>query len=55
MKNKIVIGYDKVKKVEVGAGLPLAFFGGPCAIESKDHAFFMAEAIGKICKRLDVP
>ena len=54
MKNKIVIGYDKVKKVEVGKGLPLAFFGGPCAIETKDHAFYMAEAIGKILSLIHI-
>ena len=49
MNNKIItIGYGKVKKVEVGHRLPLAFFGGPCAIETKDHAFFMADAIGEI-------
>ena len=34
----IEIGYGGVKRVSVGEGLPLAFFGGPCAIESKDHA-----------------
>ena len=56
MNNKVItIGYDKVKKVKVGAGLPLVFFGGPCAIETKDHAFFMADAIGEICAKLDVP
>jgi 2-dehydro-3-deoxyphosphooctonate aldolase (KDO 8-P synthase) len=56
MNNKIItIGYGKVEKVEVGNNLPLAFFGGPCAIESKDHAFFMAEAIGEICEKLNVP
>ena len=52
---KIVIGYGNVNKVSVGAKEPLAFFGGPCAIESKDHAFFMADAIGKICRKLSVP
>jgi len=56
MNNKIItIGYDKVKKVEVGGNRPLAFFGGPCAIESKDHAFFMANAISEICEKLNVP
>jgi len=50
------IGYDKnVKKVTIGNGSPLALIGGPCAIESKDHAFFMAEAIGKIVDDLNVP
>ena len=52
---KIIIGYGNVKKVKVGYKEPLAFFGGPCAIETKDHAFFMADAIGKICEKLDVP
>jgi 2-dehydro-3-deoxyphosphooctonate aldolase (KDO 8-P synthase) len=51
----ISIGYGSVKKVTVGSGLPLAFFGGPCAIESRDHAFFMAEKINKICVKLDIP
>lgn len=51
---KIIIGYGSVKKVMVGDKEPLAFFGGPCAIESKDHALFMADAIGKICEKLGV-
>lgn len=25
------VGYGKVKKVKIGAKLPLAFIGGPCA------------------------
>jgi len=56
MITKIIeVGYGKVKKVKIGAKLPLAFIGGPCAIESKDHAFKMADAIGKICLKLDIP
>ena len=51
----IEVGYGKVKKVKIGAKLPLAFIGGPCAIESKDHAFKMADAIGEICLKLDIP
>ena len=50
------IGHDaKVKKISIGPGNPLALIGGPCAIESKDHAFFMAEAIGKIVTELNIP
>jgi 2-dehydro-3-deoxyphosphooctonate aldolase (KDO 8-P synthase) len=49
------IGYGKVKPVTIGNKEPLVFFGGPCAIESKDHAFKMAEEIGSICKRVDIP
>jgi 2-dehydro-3-deoxyphosphooctonate aldolase (KDO 8-P synthase) len=57
IKPKVVeIGYDqKVKKVVIGEGYPLALIGGPCAIESRDHAFFMAESIGKIVDELKIP
>ncbi len=49
------IGYGDVKTINIGFDVPLVFFGGPCAIESKDHAFKMAEEIGSICKRVDIP
>ena len=50
MKSKIIeIGYGEVKKVQVGGNLPLAFVGGPCAIENRDHALFMAASIAEIC------
>lgn len=56
MVNKVVsIGYGRVDKVLVGDLNPLAFFGGPCAIESRDHSLFMAEAITEITKRLQIP
>ena len=46
MVNKIIeVGYGKISSVKIGKNLPLAFIGGPCAIESKDHAFFMAKEI----------
>jgi 2-dehydro-3-deoxyphosphooctonate aldolase (KDO 8-P synthase) len=52
----IKIGYDdNVAKVNVGSGQPLALFGGPCAIESRDHAFYMADAIGKIVNEIGIP
>src|SRR5690349_1577788 len=51
----IEVGYGAVPKVRIGDGLPLVFIGGPCAIESRDHAFKMARLIGDICRRLDVP
>jgi len=55
MVNKIIeVGYGKVNKVRIGDKLPLAFIGGPCAIESRDHAFMMAEAIGKICQKIGI-
>ena len=51
----IEIGYGDVKRVKIGRGLPLAYIGGPCAIESRDHTLRMASAIAEICERLDMP
>ena len=53
-KKLLEIGYGNVKKVKIGERLPLAFIGGPCAIESRDHAFMMAESIGRICDRVGI-
>ena len=56
MEQKIVkVGYGKVNKVKIGGTLPLVFVGGPCAIETRDHAMFMAESIMEICEKLDIP
>jgi len=52
---KIEIGYGNVKKVIIGDDLPLAFVGGPCAIENRDHAFLIADMINKICNKLKIP
>lgn len=55
MEQKLVtVGYGDVKKVQIGGLLPLAFVGGPCAIENRDHALFMAESIAEICEKLDI-
>ena len=51
----IEVGYGDVTRVKIGANLPLVFIGGPCAIESRDHAFKMADIIGKIVQELDIP
>jgi 2-dehydro-3-deoxyphosphooctonate aldolase (KDO 8-P synthase) len=51
----IEVGYGRVAKIKIGSRLPLVFIGGPCAIESRDHAFMMAGAIKKICDRLSIP
>ena len=57
MKNKKVInvGYGKVNKIRIGDNHPLVFILGPCAIESRDHAFLMAELISNICNKTGVP
>ena len=53
--NTVEVGYGKVNKVKVGYKLPLVFIGGPCAIENEDHAFKMANDIGEICLKLNIP
>ncbi len=55
VKRILEVGYGSVTKVKIGDRLPLAFIGGPCAIESREHAFKMAEAIGNICRRVGMP
>jgi len=56
MGNKnIEVGYGSVNKVTIGPKQPLVFIGGPCAIESKEHAFKMADIIGEVCVKLSIP
>lgn len=56
MEQKIVkVGYGNVNKIEIGGTRPLVFVGGPCAIESREHALIMAESISEICSKLDIP
>lgn len=38
----------------IGDNPDITFIGGPCAIESLDHSLFMAEAIDKICNKLNI-
>ena len=51
----LTVGYGKVKPVIIGKNQPLVFIGGPCAIEGRDHSFYMAEKIGNICSKLNIP
>jgi 2-dehydro-3-deoxyphosphooctonate aldolase (KDO 8-P synthase) len=51
---KIKIGYGSVNKFEISKSSPLTFIGGPCAIESNDHALYMADKINEICKKLKI-
>ena len=52
---QLSVGSGPVKKVLIGENLPLVFIGGPCAIESRDHALSMASKIDGICSKLGVP
>lgn len=56
MASKIInVGYGRVRRVSIGGRLPLVFIGGPCAIESRDHAFMLSDRISKICDSLKIP
>ena len=55
MNKKIIkIGYGKVTKIKIGDSLPLVFIGGPCAIETREHAFKMAKEIKTICNKVGI-
>jgi 2-dehydro-3-deoxyphosphooctonate aldolase (KDO 8-P synthase) len=51
----ITVGDSSVTAVSIGGDHPLAFIGGPCAIESRDHCLKMAEATKKVCEKVGVP
>jgi 2-dehydro-3-deoxyphosphooctonate aldolase (KDO 8-P synthase) len=48
MTNAIV----RARDVCFGNALPLSLIAGPCQMESRDHAFMMAERLKEICQRL---
>ncbi len=50
----IIIGSPKTNQVKIGQSEPLVFIGGPCAIESREHAFMMAEKIKNICEKVGI-
>ena len=39
----------KIGNIPVGGNNPLTFILGPCQLENRDHAMFMAEKITKLC------
>ena len=46
MVNSSVVNFGDIS---VGGDNPLLFILGPCQLESRDHAMFMAEKITKVC------
>jgi 2-dehydro-3-deoxyphosphooctonate aldolase (KDO 8-P synthase) len=44
-----------VGPLRIGAGRPFVFIGGPCVIESRDHALRHASRLHAVCARLGVP
>lgn len=51
MEQKIV----KIGKVSLGNKLPLALISGPCQIESREHAIFIAGQLVELTKKLGIP
>ena len=43
------------EKISIGGHNPLFLIGGPCVLESRDHAFSMAERIASTCRDLKIP
>ena len=53
VKAEVVVGAGE-RAVRFGNVLPLALIAGPCAMESRDHALFMADALAEIAARLGI-
>ena len=43
------------KNITIGNDLPLVIIAGPCQVETRDHTLMMAEALKKICSKLNIP
>ncbi len=49
--NKEVVAGQGIGAVRFGNHLPLVLIAGPCALESRDHALFMAEQLAEVAAR----
>ncbi len=45
----------RIGNFEIGNDLPFALIAGPCQIESREHAIFMAEKLVEITNKLNIP
>jgi 2-dehydro-3-deoxyphosphooctonate aldolase (KDO 8-P synthase) len=43
------------EKIRIGGDHPLFLIGGPCVLESEEHALFLANEIQAICNDLNIP
>ena len=50
--NSVVEVVGPEKTVRIGNELPVAFLAGPCAMESRDHALFMADNLKQLSEKL---
>tara|TARA_B100000963_G_scaffold353530_1_gene368357 strand:+ start:2208 stop:3035 length:828 start_codon:yes stop_codon:yes gene_type:complete len=44
----------KINNFKISNSLPLTLIAGPCQLENKEHAIFVAEHIKKICNKLKI-
>ena len=49
------IRHIQIGNVKIGNDLPFVLIAGPCQVESRDHALFMAESLIKITNKLNIP
>jgi 2-dehydro-3-deoxyphosphooctonate aldolase (KDO 8-P synthase) len=54
-RNAVVTIGEGARAARFGNDLPFALIAGPCAMESRDHALFMAEKLAAITEKLGVP
>ncbi|MCX4084658.1 3-deoxy-8-phosphooctulonate synthase [Rickettsia hoogstraalii] len=45
----------KLNNIKIGNDLPFVLIAGPCQIEGKDHALFMAKKLVKLTSKLEIP
>ena len=43
-----------IKNFVISNNLPLVLIAGPCQLENRDHAIYIAENIKKICDNLNI-
>lgn len=44
----------RLRNLTIGQNQPFTLIAGPCQIESREHAFFMAEALTRLCRKLNI-
>lgn len=49
------IRHIQINHITIGNDLPLVLIAGPCQVESRDHAMFMAESLIKLTNKLEIP
>lgn len=52
---ELVCKEDESRRVHLSNKLPFVFIGGPCQIESEEHAYKMVNAIANITTKLGIP